>query len=109
MTPSSLTALLGLGLGLVAATPLLTAPLVTVSQRNRAFEVTELQIARGGAVRFNNDDDFPHQIAVRGPALQYESDLMAPRQSVELLFPDLGAFDVRCGIHPRMRMTVHVR
>lgn len=106
MTSVRVAALIGLGL---AICPVTAGSITSVSQRNRSFEVAELQIARGGAVRFTNDDAFPHQIAVRGPSLQYESDLMAPFQAVELQFPDAGRFDVRCGIHPRMRMTVDVR
>ena len=106
MTPVRFATLVGLGL---VISPLIAASLTSVSQRNRNFEVAELHIARGGAVRFTNDDAFPHQIAVLGPSLQYESDLIAPHQAVELQFLDFGRFDVRCGIHPRMRMTVEVR
>lgn len=106
MTSARLAALIALGL---AAGPALTASLISVSQRNRTFELAELQVASGSAVRFNNDDDFPHQVAVRGPSLQYESDLIEPHQFIEIKFPSPGSFEVRCGVHPRMRMTIQVR
>ncbi len=106
MRPPRLMALAGL---VLVAGPALTASITPVAQRNRNFEVGELQIARGGAVRFTNDDDFPHQIAIRGPSMRYESDLMAPHQLVDVQFADAGSFEVRCGVHPRMRMTIQVR
>ena len=64
---------------------------------------------RGETVRFTNEDDFPHQIAVRGAGYEFASDLQAPGEVVEVAPPSAGAFEVRCGVHPRMRMTIHVR
>lgn len=85
------------------------AHVVAVAQKGRAFAVREVQVERGGAVRFTNEDDFPHQIAVRGAGYEFESDLQAPGGVVEVTPPSAGAFEVRCGVHPRMRMTIHVR
>ena len=85
------------------------AHVVAVAQKGRAFAVREVQVERGGVVRFTNEDDFPHQIAVRGAGYEFESDLQAPGGVVEVTPPSAGAFEVRCGVHPRMRMTIHVR
>lgn len=86
-----------------------TAQAVTVAQKGRAFAAREVRVERGGAVRFTNEDDFPHQIAVRGAGYEFDSDLQTPGAVVEVTPPSAGAFEVRCGIHPRMRMTIHVR
>lgn len=93
----------------VAAGAASAAHVVAVAQKGRAFAVREVQVERGGAVRFTNEDDFPHQIAVRGAGYEFESDLQAPGGVVEVTPPSAGAFEVRCGVHPRMRMTIHVR
>lgn len=85
------------------------AELVTVSQKGRAFATRELRIARGDTVRFANDDDFPHQIQARGPGLELDSDLQAPGESLAVPFPAAGAFEVRCGVHPKMRLTITVQ
>lgn len=84
------------------------AGLVTVTQKGRAFAVRELRIARGDTVRFANDDDFPHQIHASGPGMELDSDLQAPGESLSVPFPTAGAFEIRCGVHPKMRLTIAV-
>ena len=79
-----------------------------VVQKGRAFAVRDIEIARGGVVRFLNEDEFPHQINVKGPGVSVDSGLQDPGQSLEVAFPSPGTFDVRCGVHPRMRMSVRV-
>ena len=90
-----------------AAGPPPTERLVTVTQKDRAFGVRDIQMERGGTVRFINEDDFPHQINVRGNGLNTESGLQGPGETIEVALPLVGDFAVRCGIHPRMRMTIH--
>lgn len=92
----------------IAALPLLAyaAEVVTVAQKGRAFAVRELAIARGGQVRFTNEDDYPHQLNVSGPGLAIDSGLQEPGEAIVVAFPAAGSFEVRCGVHPRMRLTV---
>ena len=80
--------------------------LVTVVQKDRAFAVRELHTAVGAKVRFTNDDDFPHQISVTGPSLEVENPLQEPGEVIIVGLPTRGVFKVRCGIHPKMRLTV---
>lgn len=79
-----------------------------VVQKGRAFAVREIGIARGGVLRFLNEDDFPHQINVKGPGVSVDSGLQNPGEPLEVAFPSAGTFEVRCGVHPRMRMGVRV-
>ena len=81
---------------------------VEVLQKGRAFAVREIEIARGSSVRFINADDFPHQIQTKGPGVDVDSGLQAPGETLDIAFPAAGAFEVRCGVHPRMRMSVRV-
>lgn len=106
MRPRSWLAMAGLAM---VAFPAATAPLVTVAQRNRSFPVPEVSVARGTVVRFTNEDDYPHQISVRGPGTAFDSDLIEAERFTELAFPGAGTFEVRCGVHPRMRMSIQVR
>ena len=106
MRPRSWLAVAALAL---LAFPAVTAPLVTVGQRDRSFSVPQVSIARGTVVRFTNEDDYPHQISVRGPGTAYDSDLIEAERFAELAFPGAGSFEVRCGVHPRMRMSIQVR
>lgn len=66
------------------------AELVTVSQKGRAFATRELRIARGDTVRFANDDDFPHQIQARGPALSSIRTCRRPARASPCRFPPPG-------------------
>lgn len=84
------------------------ARVVAVAQKGRAFAEREVHVERGGTVRFTNGDDFPHQVAVAGPGMAFDSDLQGPGEPIVVVFPKSGTFAVRCGIHPKMRMLVHV-
>ena len=60
----------------------------------------------GEALTFTNDDSFIHQIYVDG---LFDSEEKAPGENLNETFPQAGTFQVRCHIHPTMRMTVHVK
>ena len=76
------------------------------TQKSRAFRPTDVTVNRGEAVTFTNDDGYIHQIYVDG---LFDSDEKAPGENLNETFPRSGTFQVRCHIHPTMRMTVHVR
>jgi|SRR5471032_1539699 plastocyanin len=77
-----------------------------VTQKSRAFRPTDVTVNRGETVTFTNDDSYIHQIYVDG---LFDSDEKAPGENLNETFPKTGTFQVRCHIHPIMRMTVHVR
>ena len=78
----------------------------TVAQRDRTFRPAEVTINRGEALTFTNQDAFIHQIFVTG---LFDSDEKNPGENVTENFPQTGTFEVRCHIHPKMRLVVHVR
>src|ERR1700760_2463591 len=77
-----------------------------VVQKGRAFHPNEISIARGQTLTFTNEDSFIHQIYVDG---LFDSEEKGPGQNLNETFPNSGTFQVRCHIHPTMRMTVKVR
>ena len=77
-----------------------------ISQKGRAFHPTEVAIARGETLTFTNEDSFIHQIYVDG---LFDSEEKAPGENLNETFPTAGTFQVRCHIHPTMRMTVRVK
>lgn len=105
---------LALYLGVFTAIGVLTVPslrsqaaeLLIVAQKNRAFAVRSISVSRGSTVSFSNEDDYAHQLRIIGPGLDLDSELQPPGEPLEVLFAQVGSFEVRCGIHPRMRMTV---
>jgi plastocyanin len=92
-------------LGLVWAASAQAAEL-TVVQKGRAFHPAEISINHGQTLTFTNEDSYIHQIYVDG---LFDSDERAPGQNLNETFPNAGTFQVRCHIHPTMRMTVHVK
>jgi plastocyanin len=91
---------------LVVVTP---AHAQTVVQFERAFHPSEVTIARGETLTISNHDEFIHQIYVNSSAMNFDSNEQPPGQDVLVNFPSAGTFEVRCHIHPRMRLNVHVK
>src|ERR1700753_472428 len=79
---------------------------LTIVQKGRAFHPGEITINRGQSLTFTNEDSFIHQIYVDG---LFDSEEKAPGQNLNENFPNSGTFQVRCHIHPTMRMLVHVK
>lgn len=80
-----------------------------IVQNGRAFHPAEVTIARGTALDFSNEDEFIHQIYVDSQGFAYDSAEQPPGQTLHITFPDAGTFPVRCHIHPKMLLTVHVK
>lgn len=81
----------------------------TIVQVDRAFRPTEITIARGTTLDFANRDEFIHQIYVDSSGFNYDSEEQQPGQTFHIAFPATGTFPVRCHIHPKMLLTVHVK
>jgi plastocyanin len=93
----------------IAATVALADDAHTIIQQNRAFHPGEVSIAKGDTLDFSNQDDFIHQIFVDTPGFSYDSAEQEPGVVFHIHFPDAGTFPVRCHIHPKMLLTVHVK
>lgn len=80
-----------------------------VAQKHRSFLPSVVTIQRGDSVEFSNDDEFLHQIYVDSKAMSFDSAEQPPGQTISVVFSQPGTFQVRCHIHPKMLLTVHVR
>jgi len=77
-----------------------------ITQKGRAFRPGEVTISRGETLTFTNEDSFIHQIYVNG---MFDSEEKGPGEVINESFPRTGTFQVRCHIHPTMRLIVHVK
>ena len=77
----------------------------TIVQKGRRFSVPEITIRRGESLTFTNNDEFIHQMYVDG---LFDSDERLPGQNLTEGFPRTGTFEVRCHIHPKMKLVVRV-
>ena len=81
----------------------------TVIQKGRAFHPDTITIHVGDTIKFANDDQFLHQIYVDSSAIAYDSREQPPGEVLSTTFPVAGTFKVRCHIHPKMLLIVHVK
>jgi plastocyanin len=87
----------------------LASPARTVSQKDQAFNPSEITIKRGETVRIVNDDgELLHHAYVDSPQFSFDSGDQEPGAKVDITFPVTGTFTVLCGIHPKMKLRVHV-
>jgi plastocyanin len=80
----------------------------TVGQKGRLFSAGNLDIKRGDVVVFVNDDNVPHNISSSTAGNPFNLGSQAPGTSTPVTFTTAGEVEVRCLIHPRMRMTVKI-
>lgn len=85
-----------------------TDDVLTISQKRRKYAPGAVTIKPGDTVRIVNDDIFLHHAFVDHKALQYDSGSMEEGETRDIQFSDPGTYQVRCAIHPRMRLDVTV-
>ena len=81
----------------------------TVIQKDRSFDVKELDIAAGDTVQFSNEDKFIHQIYVASGELSFDSAEQPPGEVISITFSNPGTYEIRCHIHPKMSLTVNAK
>lgn len=97
-----------LALLMVSISVLANVPIV-VSQKGKVFSPGEITVSVGTTVRIMNDDRVLHHVYVESPEFEFDSGEQPPGRSVEIKFARDGTFAVRCDIHPKMLMKVHVQ
>lgn len=75
-----------------------------VSIANFAFNPTNITIKAGDMVKWTNDDQVPHQIALSGSI----GPILNTGDSYSYTFSNSGIFNYNCNIHPSMVGTVNV-
>jgi len=82
---------------------------VTVTQKGLQFSVEDLSLTKGQIVSFVNDDRTAHNITVTGEGLNLNGGLQQPGADFKVPFAKPGTYQVSCGIHPKMKMTITVK
>ncbi|MGF1545037.1 MAG: plastocyanin/azurin family copper-binding protein [Parvularculaceae bacterium] len=79
-----------------------------ISQKDRRFAPEAVSLAPGEVLRVLNDDRFIHHVYYEAGAKEFDSGDQRPGETIELRFDEPGAYDVRCAIHPKMKLRVTV-
>lgn len=98
-----------MGLASVSAWAALSAPDIIVSQKGRAFAPLSVDLKRDEALVIVNDDgDLLHHAYVESDSFSFDSGDQQPGSRTRVVFSVSGDFKVLCGIHPKMKLLVHV-
>jgi len=82
---------------------------VDVDQQGIRFSQPSVTLKVGDTMHFHNHDDVTHNIMVIDSDDEPEDQgLQKPGVVIHKQFTDAGTFQVRCAIHPKMKMTVTV-
>ena len=100
---------MGICICFAIATSVLAHRLHTVAQKDRKFTVQHLEIARGDIVSFPNLDPFFHNVYSLSPARTFDLGSYPKGETRRVTFEKTGKVEVRCAIHPDMKMTITVR
>jgi plastocyanin len=81
-----------------------------VSQKGRQFNPLSISLVKGGALVIVNDDgDLLHHAYVESDSFNFDSGDQKPGTQTRVVFTVPGDFKVLCGIHPKMKLLVHVQ
>ena len=80
----------------------------TVSQKKRSFDPKLLNAKLGDTVLFLNDDRYAHNLYSETPGFEFNVRKQMPGDEDSIKLDMRGKFEIRCVIHPRMKMTVNV-
>lgn len=80
-----------------------------ISQKDREFRPAEISIKRGEILRFVNDDgELLHHAYLSADTFSFDSGDQQPGSKFDVTFSVPGDYTVLCGIHPKMKLAVHV-
>ncbi len=80
-----------------------------VTQKDREFSTTEITIKPGEKVVFQNDDEVTHNVFSTSKANAFTIKVQKPGEASTVDFTEEGTTEVRCAIHPKMKLTVTVK
>ena len=78
-----------------------------IGQKGKQFSESEIAIAAGDTVVFDNNDDVKHNIVIA--KMRFNTGIQEPGGIHELVFDKPGSYSVRCGLHPKMKLIVNVQ
>lgn len=80
-----------------------------VDQKNKEFSQTEITIKPGEKLVFNNSDNVTHNVFSNSKVNPFHIKIQQPGSSSTVQFEQEGVTEVRCAIHPKMKLLVTVK
>lgn len=96
--------------GLVVGVSTAAIASTTIAQKDKTFSQESVTVKAGEKVKFINDDNVTHNLTVKSPTGAIKAGVQEkPGEEVEFVFDDIGVNEVRCLIHPKMKISVEVK
>lgn len=81
-----------------------------VLEKGRRYDPTDLFLHRGDTITLvNGDDSAVHHAFIEASQFSFDAGDQAPGKEARLTLKEPGDFIIQCGIHPRMKLTLHVQ
>ncbi|WP_244537448.1 hypothetical protein [Methylobacterium pseudosasicola] len=81
-----------------------------VLQKGRHYDPTDLFLRRGDTITLvNGDDSAVHHAFIEADRFAFDAGDQEPGKQATLTLKEPGDFIIQCGIHPKMRLTIHVQ
>jgi len=80
-----------------------------ITQEDRKFSKEEITVKPGDKVVFQNNDEVTHNVFSNSKANAFDLKTQKPGASSEVVFKEEGTTEVRCAIHPKMKVLVTVK
>lgn len=81
----------------------------SVDQKDREFSQTEITIKPGEKLVFKNSDAVTHNVFSNSKVNPFHIKIQQPGSSSTVAFEAEGVTEVRCAIHPKMKLIVTVK
>jgi|RhiMetdeSRZDD1v2_1073273.scaffolds.fasta_scaffold32145_5 plastocyanin len=93
-------------LGLLLAATAAPAAEHKVTQKNMEFSNKEISIKVGDTIHFVNTDNVTHNVFSASDTFQFDAQMQEPGQTTAVRFTKAGVFEIRCAMHPKMKLKV---
>ena len=80
-----------------------------VNQKGREFSTASITVKPGDTITFTNSDDVTHNVFSFSPGQEFEIKRQVPGGSSTVPFAKEGTAEVRCSIHPKMKLIVTIK
>ncbi len=88
----------------------LSSAIRIVLQKGRHYDPTDLFLHRGDTITLvNGDDNAVHHAFIEADRFAFDAGDQEPGKQPTLTLKEPGDFIIQCGIHPKMKLTIHVQ
>ena len=87
----------------------LSSAIRIVLQKGRHYDPTDLFLRKGDTITLvNGDESAVHHAFIEADRFAFDAGDQEPGKQTTLTLKEPGNFIIQCGIHPKMKLTIHV-